>query len=121
MMKILVKSVDFHADNKLVAYIEQKLSRLNRYFEKAIQADVHLKLQDTGGRIREKQVEIRLHIPGNDLIDKKNGKTFETALMSSVESLKRQLVRHKEKVSTHGRGVELRVADVEPGVNEADV
>lgn len=52
MMKIVVKSVDFHADTKLVAYIEQKLSRLNRYFDKMIQADVHLKLQDTGGRVR---------------------------------------------------------------------
>lgn len=106
MMKIVVKSVDFHADTKLVAYIEQKLSRLNRYFEKAIQADVHLKLQDTGGKVRDKLVEIRLNIPGNDLIDKKSGKTFETAVASAVDALKRQLVRHKERVTMHGRGAE---------------
>lgn len=104
MMKIVVKSVDFHADSKLVAYIEQKLTRLNRYFERAIQADVHLKLQDTGSKVREKLVEIRLDIPGNALIDKKSGKTFETATTAAVEALKRQLVRHKEKVTMHGRG-----------------
>ena len=109
MMKIVVKSVDFHADTKLVEYIEQKLSRLNRYFEKAIQAEVHLKVQDTGSKIREKQVEIRLHIPGNDLMDKKAGKTFESAVVASIETLKRQLVRHKEKVSAHPRGAELPV------------
>ncbi len=114
MMKIVVKSVDFHADTKLVEYIEQKLSRLNRYFEKTIQAEVHLKVQDTGAKVREKQVEIRLQIPGNDLIDKKAGKTFESAVMASIETLKRQLVRHKEKVSTHPRGAELPiVADLE--------
>lgn len=106
MMKIVVKSVDFHADTKLVAYIEQKLSRLNRYFDRAIQADVHLKLQDTGGKVREKLVEIRLGIPGNDLIDKKSGKTFESAATSAIEALKRQLVRHKEKLTMRGRGTE---------------
>jgi len=119
MMKIVVKSVDFHADSKLVEYIEQKLSRLNRYFEKAIQAEVHLKVQDTGGKVREKQVEIRLHIPGNDLMDKKSGKTFESAVIASVETLKRQLVRHKEKVSTHGRGAELTI--VEPETTEENI
>jgi putative sigma-54 modulation protein len=113
MMKIVVKSVDFHADTKLVTYIEQKLSRLNRYFERSIQADVHLKLQDTGGRVREKLVEIRLNIPGNALMDKRSGKTFESAAMASIEGLKRQLLRHKEKVTMHGRGVEPIVFDQE--------
>lgn len=106
MMKIVVKSLDFHADAKLVEYIEQKLSRLNRYFDRAIQAEVHLKLQDTGGKVREKLVEIRLHIPGNALIDKKSARTFEAAATAAVEALKRQLVRHKEKVTMHGRGIE---------------
>ncbi len=32
MMKISVKSVHFHADAKLIEYVEEKLSRLNRYF-----------------------------------------------------------------------------------------
>lgn len=113
MMKIVVKSVDFHADSKLVAYIEQKLSRLNRYFDKMIQADVHLKLQDTGGRVREKLVEIRLNLPGNALMDKRSGKTFETAAVASVEALKRQLVRHKEKTLMHGRGMEPTIIDQE--------
>lgn len=119
MMKIVVKSLDFHADSKLVTYIEQKVSRLNRYFDKTILAEVHLKLQDTGGKIRDKQVEIRLHIPGNDLIDKKMGKSFETALTASVETLKRQLLRHKGKISAHPRGVRLPdiVAPEEVGID----
>lgn len=113
MMKIVVKSVDFHADVKLVGYIEQKLNRLGRYFDKHIQADVHLKLQDTGAKFREKLVEIRLNVPGNALIDKKSGKTFETATTAAVETLKRQLVRHKEKAGAHGRGTKLAIVDEE--------
>ena len=111
MMKIVVKSVDFHADAKLVGFIEQKLNRLGRYFDKPIQADVHLKLQDTGSKFREKLVEIRLNVPGNALIDKKSGKKFETATTAAIETLKRQLVRHKEKTGTHRRGVEPVMVD----------
>jgi putative sigma-54 modulation protein len=102
MMKIQVKSVHFHADSKLVSFIEKKLTRLSRYFDHGtVEADVHLKLQETGGAVREKITEVILKVPGNNLIDKKTGKTFEEAITSSAETLKRQLIKHKEKVTTH--------------------
>lgn len=102
MMKISVKSVHFHADDKLIAYVETKLNRLTRYYERAMEAEVHLKLQDTGSKIREKIADIRLHVPGGVLYDKKSDKTFELAVNEAVETLKRQLVRHKEKLNDHG-------------------
>lgn len=99
MMKISVKSLHFSADSKLVEYVEKKLNRLNRYFERSVDAEVHLKLQDTGSRVQDKITEIRLHVPGGWLMDKKTGKTFEEAVDQSVDTLKRQLLRHKEKIS----------------------
>ena len=107
MINISVKAVHFHADSKLVAFIEKKLSRLGRLFEREMAAEVHLKLQDNGGRIQEKIAEIHLHMPGGWLMDKKTGKTFESALNASVDTLKRQLVRHKERNSIHGRGADF--------------
>ncbi len=98
MMNISVKSVHFHADQKLVTYIEKKISRLNRYFERSnVEAEVHLKLQENGGRVQDKITEIKLHVPGGWVMDKKTSKTFESAITASVDTLKRQLVRHKEK------------------------
>lgn len=103
-MNISVKSVHFHADQKLVTYIEKKMNRLNRYFDRNnIEAEVHLKLQDTGSRVQDKITEIKLHVPGGWVMDKKTGKTFESAITASVDTLKRQLVRHKEKLNDHGR------------------
>ncbi|MCB9305287.1 MAG: ribosome-associated translation inhibitor RaiA [Lewinellaceae bacterium] len=102
MMNISVKAVHFHADEKLVTYIEKKINRLTRYFDRSIDAEVHLKLQDTGGRVREKITEIKLHVPGGWMMDKKTGKTFESAINASVVTLKRQLLRHKEKLSLRG-------------------
>jgi putative sigma-54 modulation protein len=97
MMKVSVKSVHFHADSKLIGYVEEKLSRLNRYHNKAFEAEVQLKLQDNGSKYKEKIAEVHLKVPGSTIVDKKSGKTFETAITASVETLKRQLVRHKEK------------------------
>ena len=107
MMKISVKSLHFNADSKLIEYVEKKLSRLSRYFDRAVDAEVHLKVQDTGSRIRDKITEIKIHVPGGWLMDKKTGKTFEEALDESVDTLKRQLVRHKEKINSHHHGRRL--------------
>lgn len=103
MMKVNVQSIHFHADAKLVEFIEKKLSRLDRYFDKnrPIEAEVHLKLQDTGSQVYEKVIEIKLHVPGGWMIDKKTGRTFESAITASADTLKRQLLRHKEKTTTH--------------------
>lgn len=107
MMNIRIKSVHFHADQKLLTYIEKKISRLNRYFDRNnVEAEVHLKLQDNGGRVQDKITEVKLHVPGGWVMDKKTSKTFESAINASVDTLKRQLVRHKEKISDYGRPIE---------------
>lgn len=101
MMKISVKSVHFHMDAKLVAMIDKKLSRLNKFFDHSIEAEVILKLQENGSKVQDKITEIHLLIPGGTITDKRTHKTFESALNTSVDSLKRQLVRRKEKISNH--------------------
>ena len=52
-MNISVKSVHFHADAQLMEYVAQKLGRLNRYFDRAVEAEVHLKIHDTGSQSYE--------------------------------------------------------------------
>lgn len=101
MMNISVKSVHFHADAKLVDYVQQKLERLNRYFDRAVEAEVHLKLQDTGSQVHEKIAEVKIHVPGGWMMDKRSGKTFEAAITASADALKRQLTRHKERTGDH--------------------
>lgn len=103
MMKVSVQSIHFHADAKLVDYIEKKLMRLDRYVDRnrSIEAEVSLKLQDTGAQVHEKIIEVKLLLPGGWLIDKKTGKSFESAVTASTDTLKRQLLRHKERSITH--------------------
>lgn len=100
-MNISVKSVHFHADAKLLTYVEKKVNRLRKMFSRIEDVEIFLKLQDNGGRVQEKITEIRMHVPGGWLMDKKTGKSFESAIDSSVDTLKRQLVRYKEKLAEH--------------------
>lgn len=103
MLKVNVQSLHFHADSKLVDYVEKKLSKLGRYVDRNVEAEVLLKLQDTGSKFQDKITEVRLHVPGGWMIDKKIGSTFESAIDNAVETLKRQLLKHKEKASNHQR------------------
>ncbi len=104
-MKISVKSIHFSADTKLIRFVEEKLNRLEKIFDRIAEVEVHLKLQDTGGKVREKIAEIHLHVPGGWIIDKKTGKSFETAVNAAFDTLKRQVSRHKEKVKDHPKSI----------------
>ncbi|MGK0390544.1 MAG: putative sigma-54 modulation protein [Maribacter sp.] len=98
-MKIKTQAVKFSADNKLIEFIDLKLSKLEQFYDRIISAEVMLKLENSG-QVRDKIAEVRINIPGTVLITKETEKTFEAAIDSSVDSLKRQLIKHKEKTAT---------------------
>ena len=95
-MKVNVQSVNFHADQKLVNFIQRKLDKLENHFDNVIYADVYLKVQKT--RQKENKVsEILLSIPGDEVICKKRGRHFEVGVDECVNSLERQLQKRKKK------------------------
>ena len=96
-MKIQTQAVHFSADHKLLEFIEKKLAKLDQFFDRIIGADVFLKLENTG-QVREKVAEIKLTLPGGVLIVKEMDKTFEAAVDSAIDVLKRQIIRHKERI-----------------------
>lgn len=96
-MKVNVQSVNFNVDKSLVDFIEKKINGLEKYYDKIVDSDVYLKVQQTSDK-ENKSVDIKLNIPGNDLVVKKQSKTFEEGVMLATDSLKRQLTKKKEKV-----------------------
>ena len=46
-MKVHVHPVDFTVDQKLVDFIQKKLDKLDNFYDRIIEADVHLKLENT--------------------------------------------------------------------------
>jgi len=98
-MKVKIQSIKFDADQKLLDFIEEKVSKLDQYYDGIIAADVVLKLEKSSND-ENKVAEIKLMIPGNDLFAKKKSKSFEESVDSSVEALRAQVRKRKEKAKS---------------------
>lgn len=96
-MNIKISSVHFKADGKLESFIKDKVQKTQSIYEGIIGSEVILKLEHTDGR-ENKMVEIRLIVRGYDLFAKKQAKSFEEATDQAMEALKKQLIKHKEKI-----------------------
>ncbi|MEZ4875044.1 MAG: ribosome-associated translation inhibitor RaiA [Flavobacteriaceae bacterium] len=99
-MKVNIETPNFVADIKLINFIEKKLSKLEQFYDRIIYADVFLKVQKTSEK-ENKIVEVLLSIPGDDLMIKKEAKTFEEGTDECVRSLERQLKKRKQKSRTY--------------------
>ena len=78
MVKLNVRSVNFDADQKLIDFIQGRVNKLTHFFDRIIEADVYLKV-DNNHETENKTVEIRLYIPGNDLFAKKTAKKLRSS------------------------------------------
>ncbi|HBG70204.1 MAG: ribosomal subunit interface protein [Bacteroidetes bacterium GWF2_43_63] len=96
-MKISISSVKFKADKSLEDFIQEKITKLATNYDNLISGEVILRLDNSENQ-ENKIAEIRLNIPGNDLFAKKQCKTFEEATDSALDAIKKQLLKHKDKI-----------------------
>ena len=96
-MRVYTESVQFKADQKLIDYIEKRVNKMDQFFDRIIEARVTLKLENSG-QIKDKIAEVRLSVPGDQLIAKEASKTFEASVDNATSALKRQLIRYKERL-----------------------
>lgn len=99
-MKVGIQSIHFDADQKLLAFIQKKVNKLDLFYDQIISGEVYLKV----GNITEdenKTTEIKIMIPGNTLFSKESCKTFEEATDLCIESLRKQITKHKDKIKSH--------------------
>lgn len=95
-MKITVQSIHFNADIKLLDFIQKKADKLDQYFDQIVSGEVFLKLANVDDEAN-KISEIKLNVPGVILFAKEQCKTFEEATDLAVESIIKQITKHKEK------------------------
>ncbi len=95
-MNIKINSIHFDADKKLVAFIENKIQKLTKVFDRIINTEVSLRIDNKN--VENKIAKIRVEIPGSDVFAEKEAKTFEEAVDASYEALRKQLRKRKEKI-----------------------
>jgi len=97
-MNIKINDVHFNADQKLVEFINKKVSKLETYFDGIITIEVILKVIKPE-TVNNKEVELKLSIPSKDyLFAKKQADSFEEAIDLAIEAIKRQLGKFKDKL-----------------------
>ncbi len=95
-MNIKIESIHFDADQKLLDFINKKFGKLEQYYDRIMNIDVTLKLENSG-QVRDKVVEVKVDVPGELIVCKGINKSFEAAVDEVVDVAKRQLIRHKQK------------------------
>ena len=95
-MQLRVQSIHFHADQKLLDYVQEKIDKLVHYYDEIIGGEVFLKI-DKSSDLQNKVIHVKLHIPGNDIFVAEQATTFEEATDIAVAVLARQIKKQKEK------------------------
>ena len=95
-MKLQVHSIHFNADSKLITFIQKKLNKLETFYDRMVDGEVFLRLNNEG--IENKTVEIKLRLPGNQLFAIEKAKSFEAATDLAADALRMQLKKFKTKV-----------------------
>jgi putative sigma-54 modulation protein len=99
-MEVKINSVHFNADEKLVAFVNKKVNKLDTFFDGIIKAEVTLKVAKPEAA-NNKLAELKLSIPATDyLFAKKQANSFEEAVDLAIDAVKKQLGKYKEKLKT---------------------
>jgi putative sigma-54 modulation protein len=96
-MKVNTQSVNFSADGKLIDFIQKRMDKLDMFYDKIIQSDVYLKVENTSGK-ENKIFEAKVSVPGDSFVVKKQCKSFEEGADIAIASLERQIKKRKEKL-----------------------
>lgn len=99
-MKVNTQSVNFTADGKLIDFIQRRMDKLDLFYDKIIQSDVYLKVENTSGK-ENKIFEAKVKVPGDSFVVKKQCKSFEEGADVAIASLERQIKKRKEKLRAH--------------------
>jgi putative sigma-54 modulation protein len=96
-MNVQIQSVKFDADKKLVDFVEEKVGKLERYSDDILSAEVTLKL-DRDHEHGNKVALLKLDLAGDTLVAERRARSFEEAVDESIDALRQQLAKHKERV-----------------------
>jgi putative sigma-54 modulation protein len=96
-MDVKIQTVHFSGDEKLIDLVRKKVDKLNTYHDRITKVDVFLKLDNIVHALKDKIVELRVHVPKHDFFVKASSKSFEESFDSAFEAIVNQLKRQKQK------------------------
>ncbi len=97
-MEIKIQSIHFDATEKLEAFVEKKIAKLEKSFEDIQKVEVQLKVVKPATALN-KETSVTVSVPGGGpLFVSKTCDTFEEGVDLCVDSMRAQLEKYKEKL-----------------------
>jgi len=96
-MTLNIQSPNITLKQEVIDFLNQKLNMLSRRYNEIISVDASFRIEKSSTNAN-KLCEIRLIIPGYDLVASAQCKTFEAAISNTSEALERQIEKRKTKL-----------------------
>lgn len=103
-MKIRIKGNNIKVSKNLKEYIEEKIGRLSKYYDRLQSAEVELLRQDNRNAEESQRVEVTLNANGTVFRCEEASISMYASIDIVSEKLVRQLKRYKSKLIDRGRG-----------------
>ena len=99
-MELKIQSIHFDATEKLQAFIEKKIAKLEKTYEDIQKVEVQLKVVKPATALN-KETCVTVSVLDQKLFVEKTCDTFEEGIDEAVDSMKVQLTKFKEKIRNH--------------------
>ena len=96
MVTMHFRAVNYKADIKLKEFAKKRIEKLSLFHNQIIEVYVFTKVENSSDGVN-KWAELKIGVPGDDIVVKKITKSFEESINSAAESAERILKRRKEK------------------------
>ena len=99
-MEITVNAIHFEPTEKLQDFIQKKVQKLEKSCEDIKKVEVKLTVVKPATALN-KQVALSANLSGTQIFIEKTCDTFEEAIDLSIDAMKVQLTKYKEKLRNH--------------------
>ena len=96
-MKYIFQSINFNSEDKLINLVKKRTNKLKLFFNKIDSVQVYAKLKNNNTSLN-KEVELMISLPGENLIARKTSYSFESSLKLVLSKIFRMLKKRKYKL-----------------------
>ena len=90
-------------------YVTTKLDRITRHFDQVVDVRVLLSIDNTSDKDRKQHAECNIRVKGSDIHAESNQQDMYAAIDDLMDKLDRQIIRHKDKLTTHNSEAQRRM------------
>jgi putative sigma-54 modulation protein len=98
-MKTQITARHFDASSALKEHVQKRLAKLERFYDGY--TDAHVIMSEGDDPSAGKEVEINLNVRQQRLSAEGAASTYEKAVSDCAERLRRQVIKHKEKMRSN--------------------